>query len=152
MLLTHCVDVEIWCHEDELKHAFWACATGIDRGLYVPHYLQPDRFNWKTFKRESFDIWPGITLHHTPGHTCGSIIMELEMKQAGAIVLTGDLFHIKENWEDGRPQGFLLRDYSAWHRSFDYVKHLVRRRKAQIVLGHEQSYFNKLPQSPKYIE
>ncbi|GAB1216366.1 hypothetical protein ATERTT37_005580 [Aspergillus terreus] len=145
-------DVEIWCHEDELKHAFWGCATGIDRDFYVPHYLQPDRFNWKTFRRETFDIWAGITLHHTPGHTPGGITLQLDMIHAGTIVLTSDLFHIRENWEEGRPQGSLMRDYNAWFRSLEYVRHLVRRKKARVLLGHEQSYFEKFPQSPEYTE
>ncbi|KAJ5819232.1 hypothetical protein N7474_004823 [Penicillium riverlandense] len=144
-------DVEIWCHEEELKYAFWACATGIDRNLYVPHYLQPDRFNWKTFNRETFEIWSGITLHHTPGHTPGSITMELMLQESGSVVMTGDLFHVKENWEDGRPQGSLMRDYAAWHRSWDYVKHLVNIKKGRILLGHEQSYFKGFPLSPKYL-
>lgn len=78
--------------------------------------------------------------------------MELDMIEAGSIAMTGDLFHVRENWEDGRPQGALMRDYSAWFRSLDYVRHLVKRKKAQILLGHEQSYFKKFPQSPKYIQ
>lgn len=144
--------MEIWCHEDELKYAFWGCATGVDRDFYNPHYMPPERFNWKTFNREVFDIWTGVSLHLTPGHTCGSIIMEVRMPQAGCIVMTGDLFHVKENWENGRPQGPLMRDYVAWHRSLDYVRHLVKAKKARILLGHEQSYFDTFAKSPEYTE
>ena len=150
-LLKH-ADVPIWCHEDELKNAFWGLATGIDQDLYVQHYLQPTRFNYKTFQRDVFDIWPGVTLHHTPGHTCGSIVMQLDMPQSGCVVMTGDLFHVRENWEEGKPQGALLRDFNSWHRSWAYVQHLVKSRKARILLGHEQSYFDSFPKSPNYLE
>lgn len=144
-------DVEIWCHESELKYAFWACATGIDADLYVPHYLHPSRFKWKTFNRDSFQIWPGVTLHHTPGHTEGSITMEVALLESGHVIMTGDLFHVRENWEDGRPQGFLCRDWAAWHRSLGFVRHLVQLRKGRILLGHEMAYFERFPVSPGFL-
>lgn len=145
------IDVEIWCHESELKYAFWACATGTDTDLYVPHYLQPTRFNFKTFNRESFPVWPGITLHHTPGHTEGSITMELSLRESGTVIMTGDLCHVKENWEDGRPQGFLCRDWAAWLRSLEFVRCLVRTRRGRVVLGHEMAYFEAFPLSPGFL-
>lgn len=147
------IDVEIWCHEDELKYAFWSAATGIDRHFYVPHYLVPDQLNWKTFGSATFAIWPGVTLHHVPGHTCGSIMMELALQTTGAVLLTGDLFHVRENWEDGIPQaGALMRDYTAWTRSAQFARHLAKSKGATVVLGHETKYFRALPASPAYID
>ncbi|KAK7213365.1 hypothetical protein V2G26_020543 [Clonostachys chloroleuca] len=146
-------DVEIWCHEEELKYAFWSCATGMDRAFMVPHYLVPDKLNWKTFKRETFDIWPGVRLHHVPGHTPGSIMMELTMEKAGTVLLTSDLFHVKENFEDGVPQsGPLIRDYTAWYRSSEFAKHLAKQKGAKVVLGHENKYFEAMPRSPAFTE
>lgn len=146
-------DVEIWCHEDELKYAFWSCATGIDRSFYVPHYLVPDALNWKTFNAPTLTIFRGITLHHAPGHTCGSVMMELALEKTGALLLTGDLFHVRENWEDGTPQaGALIRDYSAWCRSVQFARALARGKGAKVVLGHEPQYFHALPASPAYLE
>lgn len=78
--------------------------------------------------------------------------MELELGKEGCVVLTGDLFHVKENWEDKRPQGSLVRDYAGWHRSWEFVRHLVQKKRGQVVLGHEQSYFDKFPLSPAYLE
>ncbi|KAI9897667.1 hypothetical protein N3K66_007523 [Trichothecium roseum] len=146
-------DVEIWCHEEELKYAFWSCATGMDRAFFVPHYLVPDKLNWKTFNRTEFEIWPGITLHHAPGHTVGSLMMELTLAGAGTVLFTGDLFHVRENYEDNVPQGGpLIRDYTAWYRSSEFAKHLAKKKKAIVVLGHEMAYFKALPLSPAFTE
>nr|XP_001399250.2 metallo-beta-lactamase superfamily protein [Aspergillus niger CBS 513.88] len=143
--------VEIWCHEKELKNAFWASATGHDSGLFRPDYLRADLLNWKTVSEQVVELWSGVTLHMCPGHTEGFLVVELKFQVAGTVVLTGDLFHVKENYEDGQPQGFLMRDYNTWHRSRDYVRRLVRQTNAKVCLGHEKSYFDKFVKSPEYL-
>ncbi|GKZ78303.1 hypothetical protein AnigIFM56816_001861 [Aspergillus niger] len=150
-MLTFSIDVEIWCHEKELKNAFWASATGHDDGLFRPDYLRADLLNWKTVSEQVVELWPGVTLHMCPGHTEGFLVVELKFQVAGTVVLTGDLFHVKENYEDGQPQGFLMRDYNTWHRSRDYVRRLVRQTNAKVCLGHEKNYFDKFVKSPEYL-
>lgn len=145
-------DVEIWLHEAEFKNAFWCCATGIEPNLYLPHYLRVDALKWKTFSQQTFSPWSGITLHRCPGHTDGSLVMELDLEQEGTVVLTGDMFHVKENYEYGRPQGPLMRDFNEWHRSRLYVRNLVTRTGARVVLGHDLDYFNNFSKSPEFIK
>lgn len=143
-------DVEIWVHETELRSAFWAAATGVDRGVYHPEYLQIDSLNWKTFNSSSYELFQGITMHLCPGHSEGLSIMQIELENAGTVILTSDLFHVKENWELGRTQGLLMRDHNSWHRSRDFVKNLVQRTNARICLGHEPAYFEAFKKSPEF--
>lgn len=77
--------------------------------------------------------------------------MEVALLESGHVIMTGDLFHVRENWEDGRPQGFLCRDWAAWHRSLGFVRHLVQLRKGRILLGHEMAYFERFPVSPGFL-
>jgi glyoxylase-like metal-dependent hydrolase (beta-lactamase superfamily II) len=70
------------------------------------------------------------------------------MEQQGTIVLTGDLFHVKENFEDGRPQGRLMRDYNEWFRSRGFVINLATRKNAKVLLGHDPTYFGAFKKSP----
>ncbi|GKZ39787.1 hypothetical protein AbraIFM66950_001202 [Aspergillus brasiliensis] len=144
-------DVEIWCHEQELKNAFLASATGYDGGLFRPDYLRADLLNWKTVSEQVVELWAGVTLHMCPGHTEGFLVVELTFQVSGTVVLTGDMFHVKENYEEGRPQGFLMRDYNTWHRSRDYVRRLVQRTNAKVCLGHEKSYFDRFVKSPGFV-
>jgi glyoxylase-like metal-dependent hydrolase (beta-lactamase superfamily II) len=120
--------------------------------MYLPEYLRPEILNWKTFSEETVRLWPGVTLHRCPGHTEGSLVMELSMPKSGTIVVTGDLFHVKENYESGKPQGRIMRDYNAWFRSRDYVRRLVTETKARVCLGHERSYFDAFAKSPGFEE
>jgi hypothetical protein len=65
--------------------------------------------------------------------------------------MTSDLFHVKENFEDGIPQGTLITDFVGWHRSRLYVRNLVERRKARVILGHDGDYFQKFKKSPDFM-
>ena len=76
--------------------------------------------------------------------------MELDLEETGCVMLTGDLFHVKENYEEGVPTGTLTRDFNAWHRSRNYIRNLVQRKDAMVVLGHEPSYFHAFKASPEY--
>ncbi|CAG7970236.1 unnamed protein product [Penicillium salamii] len=145
-------NTEIWCHEDELKNAFWSSATGHDDGLFRPDYLRADILNWKTVSGEKLQLWEGVILHRCRGHTEGSLVLELTFLNSGTVVMTGDLFHVKENYEDGQPQGFLMRDYNEWFRSRDYVKRLIKQTNARVCLGHEGSYFDKFEKSPRFLD
>jgi glyoxylase-like metal-dependent hydrolase (beta-lactamase superfamily II) len=150
--ITVLADVEIWCHKEELKNAFWAYGTSIECGPYVKEYLTVDQLNWKTFSSHTSDIYQCITLHHGPGHTSGSIAMELALEQTGSVIITGDAFHVKEKYEQGIPPRTLTRDWHAWHRSRNYIRTLAQRKQAKVVLGHEPEYFRGLKISPGYSE
>ncbi|KAI9149487.1 N-acyl homoserine lactonase AiiB [Paramyrothecium foliicola] len=145
-------DVEIWCHEEELKNAFWTTATGIEQGTYRPDYLIVDRLKWRTFSGTTFELFPGVNLHLCPGHTPGGIVVDLDLEETGCVVLTGDAFHIAENYELGIPPGALTRDFNAWHRSRQYIRNLAQKKKAKVVLGHDVAYFRALQANPGFIQ
>lgn len=96
-------DVKIWVHEIEFKHAFWAVGTGID-SAYQEFYLDLG-LNWVTFNDPVVDLFPGITVHLSPGHAAGLLWLQVNLPQAGTIVFTSDHIHIRENYEYNQPQG-----------------------------------------------
>ena len=76
--------------------------------------------------------------------------MEVGLEKSGTVVLTGDVFHVKENYELGRPQGHIMRTFTYWHRSRRFIRHLVRRENAKVVLGHDQEYFDAFTKGSDY--
>jgi glyoxylase-like metal-dependent hydrolase (beta-lactamase superfamily II) len=48
------------------------------------------------------EIWPGISLHHVPGHTRGMQSVRVPTRR-GWVVLASDAMHYYENLEAGRP-------------------------------------------------
>lgn len=128
-------DVTIWVHEIELKHAFWAASTGMDSG-YLPFYLDMG-LNWKTFNDREVDLFPGITVHLSPGHAPGLLWLQVNLRRSGTVIFTADHVHVRENYEFEKPQGWLLNDRSEWHRSTFRLKKLQRLTNATVVFGHD---------------
>lgn len=128
-------DVPIYVHELELKYAFYAVATKSDLGVYMPQYLTFD-INWVPFHGSFLELAPGINLHHSPGHTPGLTIMQLNLPKTGTWIFTSDQYHVKENYQNDVPQGWLARDHEAWVKSHQMIKGLQKRTKGKVVLGH----------------
>jgi len=138
---TH--DIPIWVHERELKAAFFSVATGADAGVYLNHYLDT-KLNWRTFDDTTVDFAQGLVLHHVPGHTDGSVALQLNLIDHGTYIFTGDLFHVKENYNDGIPQGWLARDHPSWFNSYQRIKRLAARTRGLVVMGHDQETCDKV--------
>ncbi|KAF2270556.1 Metallo-hydrolase/oxidoreductase [Lojkania enalia] len=127
--------VPVYVHELELKYAFYSIATGSDPGVYLPQYMTFD-IKWVPMHGDLLELAPGINVRHSPGHTPGLCIMQLNMPKSGTWIFTGDQYHVKENYHDDVPQGWLARDHDAWVKSHQMIKALVKRTKGRAVLGH----------------
>jgi len=132
--------VPIYVHESELKYAFYAVATKEDFGAYLPYYLDP-QLNWKAVHEAELELFEGITVYHTPGHTPGTMSMKVELKRLEPFILTTDTFFFKENFYDERGQGWLIRDRMAWWRSLRKIKNLAARNRAHLIFGHDPDIF-----------
>jgi glyoxylase-like metal-dependent hydrolase (beta-lactamase superfamily II) len=75
-------------------------------------------------------------LHHSPGHTPGLCVLQVNLKESGTWIFTSDQYPVKENYQDAVPQGWLARDHDGWIRSHQMIKSLARRTGAKVVLGH----------------
>ncbi|KAF2253443.1 Metallo-hydrolase/oxidoreductase [Trematosphaeria pertusa] len=128
-------NIPVYVHELEIKHAFYTVATGTDPGVYLPHYMTFD-IRWVPFHGSYYEIAPGLNIHHSPGHTPGLCVLQVNMKDSGTWIFTGDQYHVKENFEDDVPQGWLARDHDSWVRSHQKIKGLMRRTGGKVVLGH----------------
>ena len=145
-------DVPIYVHEEEFKHACWAVATGADLGVYLGHYMLLERLNWKTFTESQLDLFQGITLHHSPGHTPGLVIMQINLEKDGTFIWTTDQFHVAENYELGHPHGGLARDHNAWYRSTNMIKRLQRLFDAKLIYGHDKDVATKYMSEKSFYE
>jgi glyoxylase-like metal-dependent hydrolase (beta-lactamase superfamily II) len=145
-------DVPIYVHEEEFKHACWAVATAADAGVYLANYLSLDKLKWSTIHEEHVELFQGISLHHSPGHTPGLIVMQVNLELDGTFIWTGDQFHIAENYEQSHPHGWLARDHNAWIHSTSMIKRMQRLFSARLIFGHDKGVADDLIQAKKYYK
>jgi glyoxylase-like metal-dependent hydrolase (beta-lactamase superfamily II) len=143
------LDVPVYAHEEELKYAFYAIATKQDFGAYIPHYIDSS-FNWKAVHGEEFQLFEGITLYHTPGHTPGTISMKVDLNNSGSFLFTSDTMFFKENFYDEKPPGWLIRDMAGWWKSLAKLKNIASLNDSHVILGHDGDVFAEYTQKPFY--
>ncbi|MBJ6761562.1 serine hydrolase [Myxococcaceae bacterium JPH2] len=92
-----------------------------------------------------------VRLIKAPGHTVGHRVLMVKLAKTGAVILSGDLFHTRENFEKSLVPPF--NDSRAdTLASIDRINRLMRNSGARLVVQHEWADFNALPKFPAYLE
>ena len=88
-----------------------------------------------------------VLILRTPGHTPGHQALLVRLKEKGAVLLSGDLFHFRENYEtSGQP--WFNTDRAQTSASMDRFKGLVRNLNATVIIQHDRRDIEKLPAFP----
>jgi glyoxylase-like metal-dependent hydrolase (beta-lactamase superfamily II) len=88
-----------------------------------------------------------VVVLRAPGHTPGHSILLVRLKEKGAVLLTGDLVHFRENYETGGLPIFNA-DRAATLASIDRLKKMAASLKATVVIQHDSRDIDKLPAFP----
>ena len=91
-----------------------------------------------------------VTIHQTPGHTPGHTVLLVRLRKAGAVILTGDMWHIAESRAARRVPRFNV-DRAMSLRSMDKIEALAKATKARVILEHVPADFDALPKFPKAL-
>jgi glyoxylase-like metal-dependent hydrolase (beta-lactamase superfamily II) len=87
----------------------------------------------------------------TPGHTPGHQSLLVLLTKTGAIVLSGDAVHFRDNWEQRRvPSMNFNRDQTL--ASLQRIAAVLEERKAQLWINHDKAQSAKLRYAPGYYE
>jgi N-acyl homoserine lactone hydrolase len=88
-----------------------------------------------------------VTIHKTPGHTPGHAVLLVNLRKAGPVVLTGDMWHIAASRAARRVPRFNF-DKAQTLASMDKVEALAKATGARVVLEHVPADFDALPKFP----
>jgi N-acyl homoserine lactone hydrolase len=89
-----------------------------------------------------------VVMFDTRGHTHGHKSLLVRLARLGPILLTGDLYHTKRNYDVGDVSaGNLSRADSL--ASMDRFKRTAQTLRATVIIGHEAADIAKLPAFPK---
>jgi glyoxylase-like metal-dependent hydrolase (beta-lactamase superfamily II) len=86
-----------------------------------------------------------------PGHTPGHSVLKLELKNAGTILLTGDLYHLQES-RDLKTVPRFNTNAADTRASFEAFEALAKATNARVVIQHVAADFDAMPQIPEYLD
>lgn len=91
-----------------------------------------------------------IKIIKAPGHTPGARSLFVRLAKAGPLLVTGDLYHTRENYEKGLVPGPNV-DRAQTLASFERFKRAANT-KAGVMVQHAPEDFAALPAFPKYLD
>src|SRR5215467_1087510 len=88
-----------------------------------------------------------VIMLNTPGHTPGHHVLLVKLPRTGNVLLSGDLAHFRENYDNNVVPGFNANRAETL-ASFDRVKQIAAHFKATIIIQHDPRDVDKLPAFP----
>ncbi|MEN3377201.1 MAG: N-acyl homoserine lactone hydrolase [Hyphomicrobiales bacterium] len=99
-----------------------------------------------TLDKDVFEDGSVIVLR-TPGHTPGHSSLLVKLPQTGAVVLSGDAMHFRENYDAFGVPTFNF-DRAQTVASLERIKKIATNLKATIIIQHDARDVEKLPAFP----
>jgi N-acyl homoserine lactone hydrolase len=92
-----------------------------------------------------------VTIIATPGHTPGHQSLLVNLPKTGALLLTGDAVHFKDNWDNRRvPDINSNKELSS--ASMQRLADIMAKQKAALWINHDKAQRDTLKMSPEYYE
>jgi len=92
-----------------------------------------------------------VIIISTPGHTPGHQSLLVRLPKRGPVILSGDMVHLRDNWEQRRVPSFnFSREQSL--QSMEKIAVLIKQTGAQLWINHDKAQSDSIPKAPAYIE
>jgi N-acyl homoserine lactone hydrolase len=92
-----------------------------------------------------------VTILSTPGHTPGHESLLVHLPKTGWVVLSGDLAHFKDNWENRRVPS-MNTSAEQTQASLKRIADLMAEKNAQLWINHDKLQTLGQKRSPDYYE
>ncbi|MDI3566785.1 N-acyl homoserine lactonase family protein [Bradyrhizobium sp. Arg816] len=92
-----------------------------------------------------------VTILSTPGHTPGHQSLLVKLPKTGAVVLSGDAVHFRDNWDNRRvPSMNANKDQSA--ASMQKIADTLTKEKAQLWINHDKAQRDSQKMVPEFYD
>ncbi|MCK1742601.1 N-acyl homoserine lactonase family protein [Bradyrhizobium sp. 139] len=92
-----------------------------------------------------------VTILSTPGHTPGHQSLLVKLPKTGAVVLSGDAVHFRDNWDNRRvPSMNANKDQSA--ASMQKIADTLDKEKAQLWINHDKAQRDSQKLAPEFYD
>lgn len=118
-----------------------------------PDNIRPSRQTKQQALEGDHDVFGdgSVKILRAPGHTPGHQVLLLRLPASGPVILSGDLYHTRENRKYQRVPSFNTSRAETL-ASMNRIETLARNLGARIIIQHDPDEFAALPQVPAYLE
>jgi len=136
------VDERNWMFRDEARIGPEFASYALLEGR--PTQLIEGEGNYDVFGDGS------VVIIQAPGHTPGHAVLLVRMQNAGAVILSGDMYHLAESRERRTIPRFNT-DPAQTLASMDKIERIAAQNNARVIRQHVQEDFDSLPRFPEAL-
>ena len=92
-----------------------------------------------------------ITILSTPGHTPGHQSLLVKLPKTGAVVLSGDAVHFRDNWDNRRVPALNFNKEQT-QTSMQKIADTLTKENAQLWINHDKAQRDGLKMSPEFFD
>lgn len=92
-----------------------------------------------------------VRILKTPGHTPGHQSLMVRLKRAGTVIVSGDLFHLRENYTYRRVPPFNTERADTL-ASIERINTILKNTHGRLIVHHDRGDFKSMPAFPKYLD
>ena len=92
-----------------------------------------------------------VTIISTPGHTPGHQSLLVRLPKTGAVVLSGDVAHFKDNWDNRRVPAFNTSKEQSL-ASMQRISDILAKEHAQLWINHDKPQTDAQKKSPAFYD
>ncbi|MFF5138590.1 N-acyl homoserine lactonase family protein [Streptomyces sp. NPDC013157] len=99
---------------------------------------------------EDTEILPGVTLLQTPGHTWGTMSLQVDLPDTGTMIFTSDAIFLGDNFGPPVVTPGTVYDSQKWLASVEKIRGIAERTDATVIFGHDAEQAKLMRSAPDY--
>lgn len=94
------------------------------------------------------ELVPGVKLINTPGHTWGTMSLQVDLPQDGTKIFTSDAIYLAESYGPPVAGSAIVWDNVKWLESVEKIRTIADRTGAELIFGHDAHQLSSLRIAP----
>lgn len=95
------------------------------------------------------DFLPGVKLIETPGHTIGTMSMQVDLPDTGTMIFTSDAVYMGESYGPPTTPAAIVNNLEQFYSSVEKLRGIQEKTDATMVFGHDADQIHQLRLAPE---
>ncbi|QBD83721.1 N-acyl homoserine lactonase family protein [Ktedonosporobacter rubrisoli] len=121
---------------------------GISQGGFIKADYDMEGIKYHLVEGDT-QLVDGVTLLETPGHTWGTMCMQVDLPNSGTIIFTSDAIYLRDSYGPPAVGSPVVYDNLQWARSVEKIRNIAHKKNATIVFGHDHAQIKELRLAPE---
>lgn len=149
--VDHAANAQMWAgtstkiivDEEEKRGAFSFDGANLGGHLKSDY----DGLDFTTITEDA-ELLPGVRALRTPGHTWGTLSLQVDLADSGTMIFASDSLYRSESYGPPALQAGIVWDTVRWFESVEKIRGIAERTNGRVIFGHDEQQLETLRVGP----